>query len=332
MTLVFAAGAGRASYAPLDLLLPDQPADVFRRLAGIDAGDDLGAGHAEPGFGLVLTIDRADLSCVLGTDDDGDALGTAELEEGRKLLDRWQLRKLIEEQPYPPLTAFAQGRAADRGGEKAEHAADPDPRQFGISGVMLQDQRTVGVRFVQPGADREAAAERIGPGLREHRDDPHMGLEVCQNAQRRLAVGLGKQPHCIGVVISCISRELIDIGGHDGFEIAPSPSYVPGSPADRRCSRRKFPGPLPTTSDRSSGNEAGGEFAGVLLDTAVRGDVPDQRSPVMGRNEQRFSQCRKAAHHVAFGVEHEHAVLAGDCPAYQDAAWSGSCRHQRCQE
>ena len=65
------------------------------------------------------------------------AFGTAKLEEGRKLLDRWQLRKLIEEQPYPPFTAFSQGRASDRGGEKAGHAADPNPRQFGISRVML---------------------------------------------------------------------------------------------------------------------------------------------------------------------------------------------------
>lgn len=60
---------------------------------------------------------------------------------------------------------FGQGRAAHCRGEKAEHAADPDPRQFGIAGVMLQDQRAIGCRIVQPGADRDATGERIGPGL-----------------------------------------------------------------------------------------------------------------------------------------------------------------------
>src|SRR6266568_1452387 len=79
-----AAGAGLTLRAPLDLLPADQAADVFGRFAGVDAGDDLGAGHAEPGFCLVSTIDPPDLRRVLGADDDGDALGAAELEEGRK--------------------------------------------------------------------------------------------------------------------------------------------------------------------------------------------------------------------------------------------------------
>jgi hypothetical protein len=59
---------------------------------------------------------------------------------------------------------------------------------------MLQDQRAVACRLVQPGADREATGERIGPGLGQDRDDPHVGLERRQNAQRRLAVGLVEQP------------------------------------------------------------------------------------------------------------------------------------------
>jgi hypothetical protein len=37
VTLVLPA-AGFTLHAPLDLLLPDQPADVFRRFAGVDAG------------------------------------------------------------------------------------------------------------------------------------------------------------------------------------------------------------------------------------------------------------------------------------------------------
>ena len=109
VTLVLPGGARLAPRAPLDLLLPDQPADVFGRFAGIDAGDDLGAGHSEPGFCLVSTIDRPDLSRVLRPDDDGDALGATELEEGRKLLDRGQLRKLIKEQLYPPPRVFRSG-------------------------------------------------------------------------------------------------------------------------------------------------------------------------------------------------------------------------------
>ena len=62
-------------------------------------GNDLGAGHAEPGFGLVLAIDRADLCCVLSPDDDGYSLGATELEKSRELLDLRQLRKLIQKQP-----------------------------------------------------------------------------------------------------------------------------------------------------------------------------------------------------------------------------------------
>jgi hypothetical protein len=36
---------------------------------------------------------------------------------------------------------FGQGRSSHGGGEQAEHAADPDPRQLGIAGIMQQDQR-----------------------------------------------------------------------------------------------------------------------------------------------------------------------------------------------
>ena len=67
---------------------------------------------------------------------------------------------------------------------------------------MLEDQRAIRGRIVQPGADRKAMGARIRPGLGQDRDDSHVGLERRQNAQRRLAVGLVEQSQRIRVVIS----------------------------------------------------------------------------------------------------------------------------------
>jgi TrwC relaxase len=63
----------------LPALLPRADAGGARRLAGVDARQHFGAGHPEPGFGLVLTIDGANLRRVLRADNDGNALGAAQL-------------------------------------------------------------------------------------------------------------------------------------------------------------------------------------------------------------------------------------------------------------
>jgi hypothetical protein len=178
---------------------------------------------------------------------------------------------------------------------------------------MLQDQRAVGNRVVQPGADREATGARIRPGLGQNRDNPHVGLEGRQNAQRCLAVGLVEQPQRIRVVISCIGREPVDIGGHDGLKVGPAPILTSGrlqmnDAGDKNLLRRLRPHRI-----RTWRNETGGEFASVLLDAAIGCHIPDQRSPVMGSDKQGSSLRRKTAHHVALGVEHQHAVLAGNC-------------------
>jgi hypothetical protein len=296
--------------APLDFLLTDQPTDVFRRLAGVDARQHFGAGHPEPRFGLILTIDGANLRRVLRADDDGNALGAAQLKEGGELLDRRKLREFVEEQPDSPLHASGQSRTADSGGEETQHAADPDAGEFGIAGIMLENQRATRRRIVQPATNGKAASRRIGPSLRQDGDDPHMGLKGRENAERRPAVGLIEQTQSIRVMVLGMPRQHLHVGGDFRFEFGPTPTAALGHLKMDDAGDEDFLSGLRPHRIGARRNEASGQLAGILLDAAICGHVPDQGPPVMRRDEKRFRLGGKASHHVALGVQHQEAIIA----------------------
>ena len=76
---------------------------------------------------------------------------------------------------------------------------------------------------MQPSADRKAAGRRIGPGLCQHRDDPYVGLEGGEDAQRRLAVGLTEETQRIRVVVPGVFGQRLYIGGDFRLKIGPAP-------------------------------------------------------------------------------------------------------------
>ena len=161
--------------------------------AGIDPAHHLGAGHAEPGFGLVGTIHGTDLRWVLRPDNDCDALGSPQLQEGVELPDRRQLGKFIQEQPNPPIPTFAQGWAADRGSEQSQYAPDPDAGKLRVTGPAAGS--TAGERTDYAARHgSKSGGPRDPPTLCQDGDDSHVGLEGCQNAQSRFAIGLIEQP------------------------------------------------------------------------------------------------------------------------------------------
>jgi hypothetical protein len=74
---------------------------------------------------------------------------------------------------------------------------------------------------VQPGPDRKAAGRRIGPGLREDHDDPHVGLKGLQDAHRRLAVGLIEETQRVGIVVPGMFDQGLVLGGDYRRKIGP---------------------------------------------------------------------------------------------------------------
>lgn len=116
----------RIALAPgLDGLLADEPARRLGALAEVQAGDDVRAGHAHPGIGLIGAIGASDLGNVLCAEHDADPLRPADIEQRREVGEPFKLGEFIEEEPSPTTRVFFHRGGGGLRGNQANDARQP---------------------------------------------------------------------------------------------------------------------------------------------------------------------------------------------------------------